>query len=310
MPIDVSGISEIGTRVDQVQMALIWLMAFCFIACNAVLIYFMLRYRRKSANQPTADLRGSHFIETVWTLIPTIVVIIIFFYGINVWSDMRTPPEDSYQINVKARQWSWSFEYPDGRVEATEMVVPVDTPIKLNMVSEDVLHSFFLPHFRVKEDVVPSQYTYLWFEAKKTGDYHIFCTEYCGKDHSAMLGNLKVVDEEAWQRWLRNEPEPGQAPLSPEQRGEKLWEKWGCKGCHSTDGSVVLGPSFKGIYGKEEHFESGESLVIDDNYIRESIYSPQAKIVKGFTNQLMPSFQGQLKEDDISDVIAFIKSLQ
>lgn len=308
MPVDVSGISSMGDRVDQVQMNLIWLMVFCFVACNAVLIFFILHYRRRKDGAATPDLRGSHLLESLWTAIPTAVVILIFIYGTRVWSSMREVPADALPIKVTARQWSWSFHYADGRVEPRELVVPVGRAIRLDMISEDVIHGLFLPHFRLKEDVVPGQYTYLWFQADRPGSYPIFCTEYCGKDHSYMMGSLKVLEEDAWQAWLAGS-DATSTNLPPEELGRLAFEKWGCMACHALDGGTGLGPSLTGLHGREEHFEDGTSLVADDNYLRESMLSPGARIVRGYTTQVMPSYQGQLKEEDIAAVIAFIKSL-
>lgn len=305
-----NGLTDLGGKVDQVQIFLIALMAICFIACNAALIYFMVRYRRKSDHDETSAISGNHLLEAVWTIIPTIVVLIIFVYGVRVWGEMRTPPADAMTINVTGVQWAWRFEYPDGRIEAEDLYVPKGQAIRLNMISGDVLHSFFVPEFRVKEDVVPSQYTQLWFRGDVEGSYNIFCTEFCGDNHSGMLGKVHVLGPEDWDRWVRRVPDPDAVPLSPAERGNKLFAKWGCAGCHSVDGSANIGPTFQGLMGRSEVMASGETIVVDENYIMESINQPKKRVVAGYDPNQMPAFEGQLSQQDITDLIEFIKSAQ
>jgi cytochrome c oxidase subunit 2 len=239
--------------------------------------------------------------------------IIIFIYGIKVWTDRRTMPDDSeaYVVEVTGQKWAWSFRYPDGRTTAQDLYVPEGKKVKLRMNSQDVLHSFFIPHFRIKEDVVPSFYTYLWFQADKAGSYNIFCTEYCGDQHSGMLGKVHVLDPEIWLRFENNLPlDPNKRPLTPLENGEQLYVKRACEGCHSRDGSQVIGPTFKGLYGRSEIMADGTQITADENYIVESILYPNRKIVKGYPANQMPSFEGQLSEQDISDLITFIKTLE
>lgn len=309
-----STFTELGTRVDNVQIFLIFMMVFWFIACNAVLVYFMLKYRRKSSDEVTPDFKGNHTLEIVWTVVPTILCIIIFFYGIQVWEDLQTPPADAMDIQVRAQKWSWTFEYDGGRITGGDLYVPEGKPVRLVMKSNDVLHSMFIPEFRVKEDVTPSMYTYLWFQGDVAGTYNIFCTEYCGKDHSAMLGKVHVLDMETWERFEKNLPlDPNETPKTPVESGEELYVKRGCKGCHSTDGSKVIGPTFLGLYNRESTvLENGSEIqiVADENYIAESINNPKAKLVMGYDPNAMPAFEGSLTESDIDDLIAFIKTLK
>ncbi len=304
-------VTELGGRVDTVQFFLILVMAFWFVACNAVLVYFMLKYRRKSPDQKVSNVKGNHLLEMAWTVIPTIMVIVIFVYGINVWTDLRTPPEDAMQINVTAQRWSWGFKYPNGRTTAGDLYVPQGVPVKLNMLSSDVLHSLFIPEFRVKEDVVPSLFTHLWFQAEKVGIYNLFCTEYCGDDHSAMLGKVHVLDPDTWERFEKNLPlDPNAVPLTPLENGKELFTKRACIGCHSIDGSPANGPTFLGIYGKQETLSDGSVITVDDNYIMESIKRPNVKLVQGYPTGLMPAFEGQLSDEDIADIITYIKTLK
>lgn len=310
-----SDTSEIGARVDVVQFFLILVMAFWFIACNAVLVYFMLRYRRKGPDDKVSTIKGNHTLEVVWTVIPTIMVLVIFYYGINVWTDMRTMPEDSYDIRVTGQKWSWVFEHPDGRKAVNELYVPVGENVKMIMNSTDVIHSMFIPEFRVKEDVVPSIFTYLWFKADKAGTYNIFCTEYCGKDHSAMLAKVHVLDAPTWERFINNEPlDPNAVELPPVENGEQLYTKLACVGCHTPDGSGGgIGPTFKGLYGREEVVVvdgQEQTITVDDNYIMESIKYPEAKLAAGYPSGQMPAFDGILSDDEIGDIIAYIKTLK
>lgn len=309
-----STFTEIGTRVDNVQIFLIFMMVFWFIACNAVLVYFMLKYRRKSLADRTPDLKGHHLLEIIWTVVPTILCVIIFLYGINVWEDLQTPPENAMDIQVEAQKWSWVFKYPDGRVTAEDLYVPEGKPVRLVMKSKDVLHSLFIPEFRVKEDVTPSIYTYLWFQGDVAGTYNIFCTEYCGKDHSAMLGKVHVLDMETWERFENKLPlDPNEVPKTPLEAGEELYVKRGCKGCHSTDGSKVIGPTFLGLYNRESVVtENGNDITIkaDENYLVESINNPKAKLVKGYDPNAMPAFEGSLTDEDLNNLIAFIKTIK
>ena len=313
-------VTELGARVDTVQFFLIAVMAFWFVACNAVMVYMLLKYRRTSDTQETSTVKGHHLLEMAWTIIPTIMVGIIFYFGINVWTDMRQPPEDAMEIRVQGQKWSWSFTYVDGpeslqgRNTAEDLYVPQGQPIKLTMKSADVLHSFFVPEFRIKEDVVPSLFTTLWFKADKAGEYNIFCTEYCGDNHSQMFGKVHVLDPETWLRFVNKEPlDPNDRPKTPLELGEELYVKRACKGCHSTDGLAIIGPSFKGLYGKTESvmINGVESQVtVDDNYIMESIKQPEAKLVTGYPAKTMPAYEGQLTDEDIANLITYIKTLK
>jgi cytochrome c oxidase subunit 2 len=310
-------VTELGARVDTVQLALILLMGFWFIACNAVMVYFLFRYKRKGPEDETSTARGNHMLEVVWTVVPTIIVVIIFVAGIDVWTDMRTPPENTMDIRVRGQKWSWTFIYEgnqnpelSGRVSPSDLYIPAGVPVKFNMKSQDVLHSMFIPEFRVKEDVVPSQFTYLWFQADKPGVYNIFCTEYCGDQHSGMLGKVYVLDQAAWERFLANEPiDPKEKKRTPLENGEYLYVKYNCKGCHSIDGTANIGPTFQGLYGREEIMADNATITADDNYIMESIKQPEAKLVKGFAGGQMPAFEGLLTDDQIADIITYIKTL-
>ncbi len=320
-------VTELGKDVDIIQIALIATMAFWFLACNAVMVYFLLKYRRKGPNDKVSTIHGNHTLEVVWTVVPTILCLIIFWVGMEVWDDMRTMPEDALEVKVNARKWAWTFTYSDpkgeyifdtpegevkldGKVVPGELYVPVGQKVKFTMTSEDVIHSMYVPEFRVKEDIVPSLYTYLWFQADKPGVYNIFCTEYCGDDHSGMLGKVHVLDMATWERFVRDQPlDPRDKKRVGAELGEYLYVQNNCKGCHTADGSKSVGPTFKNLIGRSELMEGDSTLVVDENYIRESILVPKAKIVKGYPSNQMTSFEGILSDKDIDAIIDYMKTL-
>jgi len=323
-------VTELGGRADMVQLWLIILMVFWFVACNGAMIYFLMKYKRKGPDDKVLAVRGNHLLEIVWTVVPSIIVIIIFVAGIGVWTDLRTPPDDSFEIRVRGQKWSWSFEYIDpdheygenldGRIVPADLYVPVGRNIRFNMKSNDVLHSMFIPEFRVKEDVVPSMFTHLWFRAEVPGSYNIFCTEYCGDKHSGMLGKVHVLDEATWERFINNEPlDPRDRPLTPVESGENLYVKHNCKGCHSVDGTTTIGPTFKGLMAMQSRDFSnvkavdftadGNREAAVENYIMQSIKQPESQLVKGFPAGQMPAFEGIITDNEIADIITYIKSL-
>ena len=305
-------ITQHAGQVDGVHIYLFIVMGFWFVACNAAMVYFALRYRRKKPGQKAISTVHHHNgLEVLWTAIPTIIVLFTFGYSTKVWYEMRTPPEDAMEIRVRGQKWSWSFQYENGRTTAGDLYIPKGVPVKLNMKSQDVVHSLFIPRFRYKEDVVPNVFTYMWFKADKVGEFPIFCAEYCGDQHSQMLGTVHVLDEASWERFQNNEPlDPNAAPLTPVEHGEDLFVKRGCLGCHSTDGTAGIGPTFKGLYGKKEVLADGTTVDVEDNYLMESIYRPNVKLVAGYNAGLMPAFEGQLTDDDVADLITYIKTLK
>jgi cytochrome c oxidase subunit II len=291
-------------RVDFINNLITIISVFCIISITLVMIYFAWKYRKKSEDQKTAYITHNATIETVWTVIPTLVVIFTFYYGYIVYHEMRNPPVGATEIFVQGYTWGWDFQYPNGKRTSGDLVVPVGEPIKLIMTSRDVIHSFFIPAMRVKEDVYSGNYSYLWFQPTKIGEYHIFCTEYCGTGHSVMTRKLRVVSQEEYTDFLNDR---AVEELSPLELGAQLYKQKACNTCHSLDGSKLIGPSFKGLYGKENReMEDGSTVTADENYIRESILYPAAKIVKGYPNA-MPAFEGQLSDDEIAALIAFIK---
>ena len=283
---------------------------FFTVVITGVMLWFAWKYRKTSENQETAYITHNAALETVWTVIPSVVVIVVFVYGLMSYKEMRTVPASSIEINVQAWKWRWEFTYPNGKTTTGELVVPLGEPVRLIMTSNDVIHSFFIPVMRVKEDVYKGNYSYLWFTPTKLGEFHIFCAEYCGLQHSGMLATLKVVTPEAYQDFLIDRVD-GEAPkLPPEELGKELYTKKGCVACHSLDGSAIIGPSFKGLFAaKERKFADGSTAPLDENYIRESILNPNAKIVEGYPAGQMPAFEGQLSEEELSGLIAYLKTL-
>jgi len=301
--------SNLAGKVDAVIWFITVISLVFFILISIFLVYFAIRYRRRQENEETPYITGSHVLETIWTIIPSILLIVIFVYGFVVYKDMRTPPEDSLEVTVIGRQWLWQFKYNNGKTTLNELYIPEGRPIKLVMTSEDVLHSFFVPAFRVKQDLVGGMYTYLWFTPTKTGTYELYCTEYCGTGHSAMLGKVIVMSPEEYEKWEKGEEEKAVASLPPAELGKQLYTQRGCNACHSIDGSSLVGPTWKGLYGHEVVMQDGTKVTADENYIREAILEPQAKMVKGF-GPVMPSFKGVISDDEITDLIAYIKTLK
>jgi cytochrome c oxidase subunit II len=223
-----------------------------------------------------------------------------------IYYDQRTMPKDAMEISVTAQKWRWDFEYKNGKKASTEFYVPVGVPVRLLMTSVDVIHSFYVPSFRMKQDVVPGMYSNVWFQAKETGVFQLFCTEFCGTNHSAMLGKVHVVDRLEFDKWVGGDPD---AKLPPAERGAKLYTNKQCNTCHSIDGSKIIGPTFKGIWGREEELSDGSKVKVDENYVMESMMNPQAKIVKGFPPS-MPPFQGSLTVDETKAIIEFLKTVK
>jgi cytochrome c oxidase subunit 2 len=301
-----------ASKIDWINNLITDISVFCTLAITGAMLFFAYKYRRRSEDQKTSYITHNATLETVWTVIPTIICMYIFYYGFTFYHEMRTPPTNPIEISVSGKKWLWTFTQPNGKTVPQELVVPVGRPVKLIMKSQDVLHSMFLPAMRVKEDVNALYYTYLWFEPTQTGEFPIFCAEYCGDSHSEMRGTLKVVSEAEYQDYLADRTN-GPA-LAPEEVGKQVYEKYQCATCHSLDGTPRVGPSWKGLWGKNEPvLEDGaeKQIDVDENYIRESILNPAKKVVKGFgPPTAMQSYQGQINDDQINGVIAFLKTLK
>ncbi len=293
--------------VDNVFYYILYLSYFFFALIFAVLVLFVVRYRRRPGVEAVKTATHSTLLEAVWSLIPLGLVIIMFYAGFVGYVELRSPPEQAYEILVTARKWSWQFTYPDGTM-ATDLHVPVGEPVRLVMSSEDVIHSLSIPAFRVKMDVVPGRYTRTWFQAKQPGKFDLYCTEYCGTGHSDMLASVVVHQREAFDAWLVEAGDILGNSATPVEAGEKLFRLHGCGSCHSTDGTPRIGPTLKGIFGETHRFSDGSSLAVDENYVRQSINEPGAKIREGYKNQ-MPTYKGRLSNDEITALIQYLKSL-
>ena len=304
--------SNLASKVDGVLLLITIMSLVFFILITVVLVYFAIKYRRKREDEETPYITGSEPLEIIWTVIPSILLIVLFVYGYVVFKDMRTPPKDAVEINVQGKQWLWTFDYYNGKKTINELYVQYNRPVRLVMEAQDVLHSFFVPAFRVKQDLVPGRYTQLWFTPTKIGTFDIFCAEYCGTGHSAMLGKVIVLSPEAyeiWEKGVKVDEGVGVASLPPAELGAKIYKEKGCNACHSLDGSKIVGPSFKGIFGHPVELQDGSKVDVDENYIRQSILEPQAQVVKGFA-PVMPSFKGILSDEDVTALVAYIKTLK
>ncbi len=301
--------SGFAGKVDNIFWFVTVISLVFFILVSSFLIYFAIRYRRRRENEETPYITGSHILEALWTVIPSILLIVIFAYGFLAFREIRTPPSNTLEINVTGRQWLWQFKYNNGKTTVNELYVPEGKPIRLIMKSEDVNHGFYVPAFRVKQDLMASMYTQLWFKATKVGTYDLFCTQYCGTGHSAMLGKIIVMAPQEYEKWEKGEQKEKVAGVSPAEQGKQLYTQRGCNACHSIDGARIVGPTWKGLWGKEEVMQDGQKVTVDENYVRESILEPQAKIVNGYP-PVMPSFKGVVSDEDISAIIAYMKTLK
>ncbi len=303
--VPVEGTAHAGS-VDDLYFFLIYLTAFFFFLIAGLLAFFVIRYRRRGPDDVTPHITHNNKLELAWTAIPLAIVILIFFWGFHTYMDAAVSPGDAMEIQVTAKKWVWQFEYPNGVRTLNELHVPLNKPVKLVMTSEDVIHSFYVPTFRIKQDVVPNTYTQLWFNATEPGLHRLLCAEYCGQSHSDMGGRIFVDDEKKYNEWLETGGDEGKnMPLA--QFGALLYQSRGCHTCHSLDGTRGEGPSFRGVFGRPVKLQDGGLVTADENYIRESILQPQAKVVAGF-EPIMPTFQGMLREREINALVEFIKA--
>jgi cytochrome c oxidase subunit 2 len=300
--------STFAGEVDFVYDAILYISLFFFALIVIGMVYFVWKYRQRPGYEGSPEALHNNVLEVTWTVIPTLIVVWIFWRGVVGYIDMMTPPADTYDIQVKAIRWNWSFTYPNGAI-SPDLHIPINTPVKLIMRSDDVIHSLYVPAFRAKTDVVPGRLNIMWFEGIKEGIYDLYCTEYCGTKHSVMQTLVHVEPQAKFDAWLAEASKP---PTDPVEWGKWLYERQGCKGCHSMDGSLVVGPSFKGSFGTSLQMSSGETVTMDENYIRTSILNPQKQARTNFANKInqMNSYQGKLKEEEIGALTAFIKSLK
>jgi len=313
-------LSTTAAGVDDMYYFIFWVSVAFFVAIIGAAIWCLIAYRAEK--NPQATPPGHHdVLELFWTFAPLLLLIPMFHYGFKGYVQAMVAPARSIEMRVRAKQWAWDFYYPgDTEPSPSELVVPVGRPVKMNMSSQDVLHSFFIPEFRVKRDVVPGMYSSVWFEALETTSKYdaaqnkvegepldLFCAEYCGPSHSRMLAKVHILTQEDYEAFIAGKDRPP-AGKSLAEVGADLYKKNACNTCHTTDGSPLVGPSFKGVFGKNEHFEDGSSVTVDENYIRHSVPQPHAKIVKGVAGKTMPPFV--MKDWKVDALIEFIKTLK
>ena len=322
--------TEIAGQVDNIYAFLLISSFVSFVLLIGGMIYFVWKYRRRSPNDKTAYITHNHTLEFLWSFIPFVIFMFVFAWGWIVYHQMRSFPEGALEVHVVGKKWDWRFIYKNGK-EVTSgvddkgmkapatMVVPVGRPVKLIMSSEQiapgnkdpkdrpVLHSFYVPAFRIKQDLVPGRYTAQWFKADKLGEFNVFCTEYCGSGHSAMRAMIRVVPVEEFESWLASE---GGGVMTLADQGRQLFGSKACVGCHSLDGTRVVGPTFKGLFGSEHAIEGGSQVKVDEDYLRESILNPAAKIAAGYPAGVMPTYAGQLSDDELKALVEYIKTVK
>lgn len=268
-------------------------------------IILAYKYRRRSPDDRPHAIHGSIALEITWSVIPFVLMMVMFAWGtVLYFRNYTLPPPNALDIYVVGKQWMWKIQYPGGQREINELHVPVGRPVKLTLASEDVIHSFYIPAFRLKHDVVPGSYQYFWVEATKAGRYHIFCAEYCGTNHSKMGGWVTVMDPAAYQDWLTN----GTTGGTLQEQGERLFEKYGCASCHAAN-QQGRGPSLVNVYGGPVVLDDNRTVIADENFIRDQIVNPNDKVVKGYSRNVMPVYQGQIDEEGLIQLVAYIKSL-
>lgn len=298
--------STIAGSVDALFYLILYISIFFFVIVVGAALIFTLKYRRKGEAEAQSQVDKNTALEIIWTVFPIVIVVVLFILGFTVYMKMNVVPKDALEIKVTAQRWLWTFDYPSGSNSVNELVVPAGKPIKLLMSSTDVIHSFFVPDFRVKMDVLPNRYSTAWFDAPNPGEHNILCAEYCGKGHSEMMGKVRVVSEREYAEWLQKGAGPPEG-MSLEELGERLYTSRRCVTCHSIDGSANVGPTFLGVFGQKVTLKGGQQATADENYIRESILHPEAKVVAGF-EPVMPTYQGLVNDREIDALIAFIKS--
>lgn len=309
-----SGASTFVEGVDNAFVLIIGISLFFLIGITAAMIMFMVRYNQKK-HPKAVQIEGSTTLEIIWTVVPILLVLGMFYYGYVGWIPMKKPPEEGLKVTANARMWSFSFQYENGRI-SDKLYVPTDQPVIVNLNALDVLHSFYIPAFRIKEDMVPGITKKSWFQATKTGTFNVFCAEYCGLQHSLMISEVIVMEPDKFDEWYNDttaftaKPAEG---VDPALLGRQLVEAKGCVACHSYDGRSIIGPSYKGRYGSTITVVTDgkeREIVVDDEYIRHSIYEPDADLVKGFRKGQMISYKNELNDEQIGFIIEFIKTLK
>ncbi len=308
-----SNTSNLVQGVDLAFVVILSIIFFFLIGLTAILLYFIYKYNKKR-NPVPEQIEGNTTLEIVWTVIPLVLVMGMFYFGWTGWKPLyAAPPKDAMKIQVTARMWKWNFKYENGR-QIDTLYVPQGKPVAVDLESMDVIHSFYIPAFRLKQDVIPGRKITRWFIGNSPGDYDLFCAEYCGLNHSYMYTSVKVLPLNEFEKWYSDTMQA--APVvaaTPAMQGKLHMQRFGCFACHSVDGSKIIGPSYKGIFGHETQVITNgkeRTLQVDHEYIRRSVYEPNADIVKGFKKGLMQSYKGQVSEEDLNTIVEYIKSLK
>jgi cytochrome c oxidase subunit 2 len=309
---EITQASNFVKGVDTTFLIILGISFFFLIFLTVLMLIFIYKYNRKK-NPKATQIEGSTTLEIVWTVIPLLLTLLMFYFGWSGYKPMTKVPDDAMEVTVYGRMWNFMFEYENGKRTDT-LYLPKDQPVKLNLVAMDVLHSLYIPAFRVKQDMVPGkENNFMWFEPQKEGTYELFCAEYCGLQHSYMYSYVKVIEDTAFQSWMVDTTQVVAENLeSPTATGRRIMQNIGCFACHTTDGNKLVGPSFKGIWGEEVTVTTGgekRQVVVDEEYIRRSIYDPNADIVDGYNKGLMLSYEGQLSEEDVENIIEYLKTL-
>jgi cytochrome c oxidase subunit 2 len=295
--------SSISEDVDRLYFVLTGITLFFTVLIFSIIFYFMVKYRRRSNDEIPPETHTSMALELTWTIIPSLICVVLFVWASAVYVRNSRPPASATEIFVIGKQWMWHLQHPEGPREINELHIPVGVPVKVTMTSQDVIHDFYIPAFRVKKDALPGRYTSIWFDPIETGTFHIYCAQYCGTDHAMMIGWVYVMSPKDYAVWLAG----GEKTESMTQQGERLFTQFGCNDCHAAETSGH-GPSLAGIYGKPEKLASGETRVVDESLIRQAIVLPNSVHVPGY-QEIMPTYQGQLNEDQILQLVAYVKSL-
>jgi len=295
--------STMAYRVDNLYFFLLAITAFFALLIAGLIVFFAVRYRRRAPDAVGERIHGNLVLELAWTAIPLVIVMVIFVWSTSVYFAMAKAPDETLNIYVVGKQWMWKFQHLDGQREINELHVPVGRDVRLITTSEDVIHDFFVPAFRVKADVIPGRYVSIWFHPTKPGRYHLFCAEYCGTRHSGMTGEIVVMDPSEFQAWMSGGAPEG----SLASTGAKLFADLACNTCHRPD-AQGRGPVLDGLFGRSQALQSGETVTVDEAYVRESILNPAAKVVAGF-QPIMPTFQGLVSEEQLLALVEYVKSL-
>ena len=301
-------------RVDALFIMIAVIGGFFFFLTQGLLIYFAVKYRRRRPDRDneTPSITGNPLLEVLWILIPSLVVVVIFYYGWRVYTDLRVPQAGATEVYVNARQWMYEVRYPDGRTAINEIRVPQGKPVKFILSASDVIHGFYLPDFRIKMDMIPGRITTLWMQPDRPGRYQIFCTVYCGTGHSNMLAQLIVMPPHEYSEWVEHRGRDGTGEEEHEPvavRGERIVKNAGCLNCHAIEGKEKIGPNFRGVYGSKVPLEGGQSVTADEEYLRESIVEPGARLVKGYPN-VMPTYKTSMPPDDVRAAVEYLKTLK